>query len=33
LYFKRAQAARAWLATPTAWRESMAAALLDEAAA
>jgi len=33
LYFKRAQAARSWLGTPTAWRESLAAALLDEAAA
>lgn len=32
LYFKRAQAARAWLA-PTTWRERVAAALLDEAAA
>ncbi|AMN45579.1 acyl-CoA dehydrogenase [Steroidobacter denitrificans] len=32
LYFKRAQAARAWL-TPPAWRERLAAALLDEAVA
>lgn len=32
LYFKRAQAARAWLGTPAAWRESVAAALLDAAA-
>jgi alkylation response protein AidB-like acyl-CoA dehydrogenase len=29
LYFKRAQAARAWLGTPAAWRERVAAALLD----
>ena len=32
LYFKRAQAARSWLGTPTEWREHLAAALLDEAA-
>lgn len=33
LYFKRAQAARHWLGTPSAWRERVAATLLDEAAA
>lgn len=33
LYFKRAQAARNWLGTPAAWRERVAAALLDEVAA
>lgn len=33
LYFKRAQAARNWLGTPSEWRERLAAALLDEAAA
>jgi len=33
LYFKRAQASRTWLGTPSAWRERLAAALLDEAAA
>ena len=33
LYFKRAQAARSWLGTPTEWRERLAAALLDGAAA
>jgi len=32
LYFKRAQASRSWLGTPTAWREELAAALLDEVA-
>ena len=31
LYFKRAQAARAWLGSPTEWRERLAASLLDEA--
>ncbi len=29
LYFKRAQAARCWLGTPAAWRERVAATLLD----
>lgn len=33
LYFKRAQAARAWLGSPTDWRERLAVSLLDEAAA
>lgn len=33
LYFKRAQAVRSWLGSPTAWREHLAAALLDEVAA
>jgi alkylation response protein AidB-like acyl-CoA dehydrogenase len=33
LHFKRAQAARAWLGTPAAWRERLAAALLDGDAA
>ncbi|MCW5569709.1 MAG: acyl-CoA/acyl-ACP dehydrogenase [Steroidobacteraceae bacterium] len=33
LYFKRAQAARSWLGTPTGWREQLAATLLDGAAA
>lgn len=33
LYFKRAQAARAWFGTPGTWREQLAASLLDEVAA
>lgn len=33
LYFKRAQAAHAWLGTPAAWRERLAATLLDGEAA
>lgn len=33
LYFKRAQASRSWLGTPAAWRERLAALLLDGAAA
>lgn len=33
LFFKRAQAARAWLGTPAAWRERVAAQLLDVEAA
>lgn len=33
LYFKRAQAAHSWLGTPTEWRERLAGALFDGAAA